>query len=78
MEQKICFEVQDLAKDENGNLYPAGFCITMEVPHRIPFEKLQELIDIKRAAEMISIIQSVNADDCRLIPEEEYDEKYGI
>lgn len=77
MEQRICFEVQDLAKDENGNLYPAGVCIKMEVPELIPFAKLQELIDIEKAAEMISIIQRVNDDDCRLIPEEEYDEKYG-
>ena len=77
MDQRICFEVQNLAKDDNGHLYPVGVCIKMEVAERIPFEKLQELIDIEKAAEMISIIQRVNDDDCRLIPEEEYDEKYG-
>lgn len=69
MKQRICFEVQ--------NLIPTGFYITIKTHKRIPFEKLNEYMCVNNILEVICIIKNININACKLITEEEYDEKYG-
>lgn len=76
----LYLEVDGLAIDENGNDCPAGIKIKLgSLPddmYEEAIEKMNEAKpDIKSILSMIRLEEY--ADVCRIITEEEYNEKYG-
>ena len=71
---RACFEIADMAVDENGRPAPAGLEITLgESVKEWPYEDLIANVDIEKVA------ASIHVDPRRLtiITPEEYDERYG-
>ena len=71
---RACFEIADMAVDENGNHAPAGLQICLgESVKEWPYEDLIAHVDIQKVAE------TVHVDPSRLtiITPQEYDERYG-
>lgn len=71
---RVCFEVADIAADENGNLKPVGLQICLgESVKEWPYEDLINHVDISKVAAL------VNRDpkDITVITPKEYDERYG-
>lgn len=76
----LYLEIDGLAIDENGNDCPAGIKIKLgSLPddmYEEAIEKMNEAKpDIKKILSMIRLEEY--ADACRIISEEEYNEKYG-
>ena len=71
---RCCFEIADMAVDENGNPAPAGLQICLgESVKEWPYEDLISHVDIEKVA------ATVHVDPSRLtiITPQEYDKKYG-
>ena len=76
----LYLEIDGLAIDENGNDCPAGSKIKLgSLPDDMYEEAIEKMNkekpDIKKILSMISLEEY--ADACRIITEEEYNEKYG-
>jgi len=72
---RACFEIADMAADENGNPAPAGLQIFLgESVHEWPYEDL-----IKHVVNLDLVAEMVHVDPSRLtiITPQEYDERYG-
>lgn len=71
---RACFEIADMAADENGNPKPAGLQICLgESVKEWPYEDLITHVDIDKVADLI------HADPAAItiITPQEYDERYG-
>lgn len=80
MKLRICVEVQDLAVDENGNPCAAGMEMSMEFKDgtKLPtYEEVIEKLTIEHFLEAAGMEGIINAEDCKFITPEEYDEKYA-
>ena len=87
---RICLEIQGLGQDEHGAPCPGGLCLTIgdEEAPEISGEEYQQLMDESEALQD-ELMQEIAAKDtafleglyrpenCRIIPPEEYDRKYG-
>ena len=76
----LYLEIDGLAIDANGNDCPAGIKIKLgSLPDDMYEEAIEKMNkekpDIKKILSMISLEEY--ADACRIITEEEYNEKYG-
>lgn len=73
---RLCFEVDGIAVDENGNPCPAGMAITIdETVKEIEYSELTADINLDAVARLIP--GDVRPEDIRIITPKEYDEKYG-
>lgn len=80
---RVCFEVQRLAIDANGNPAPAGMQFTIG---EVPDEKYEAAMESVKAVKAMDILHYLGFDsfaskykesDFRLIFPEEYDREYG-
>ena len=79
---RICLEIQGLTEDENGNPCPGGLCVTLgedtdPEPTAEEYAELMEAVSIDAVLKAAMLDGLYTAADCRLIPPEEYDRKYG-
>lgn len=75
---RVCFEIDGIAEDEQGNPCPAGLQITIgESEKEIPYEELIADIDIPAMLRGVGLGSIVKTEDVRVITPEEYDERYG-
>lgn len=79
---RICLEIQGLAEDENGNPCPGGLFVTLgedtdPEPTAEEYAELMEAVSIDAVLKAAMLDGLYTAADCRLIPPEEYDRKYG-
>lgn len=79
---RVCFEVQGLARDADGNACPGGLSISLgELPddemHAELTKKLMERVDVAAILRATPLYGLVNPSDYRVITPEEFDEKYG-
>lgn len=79
---RICLEIQGLAEDENGNSCPGGLCVTFgedtdPEPTAEEYAGLMESVGIEGVLKTAMLDGLYTTADCRLIPPEEYDRKYG-
>lgn len=80
MKIRICFEIEGLAVDENGNPAPAGLCMTLDMSDDTKLPSYQELVkSIKKEGllQMTCLDGLAQPDDVVFITSEEYDRKYG-
>lgn len=80
-ELRICFEVNGLAADEDGNPCPAGMQISFgKTDKEVNYTELIKDISIPAFAAYLNdlgLTKSIRPEDVRIISPEEYDEKYG-
>lgn len=77
-EIKICFEIKDMAVDENGNRCPAGMQISLgKTDKQVDYAELTKNINIPGILEMAALNELVNPKDIKVITPEEYDALYG-
>lgn len=77
---RICFEVQGLARDENGEPCAAGVQVSFEgimARDDISSEELAEKLNVPALLEYVCLSEVVKPEDVRIISPEEYDEKYA-
>lgn len=81
---KICYEVQGLAIDDEGNPVPAGLCLTLEGLTDENYDRAVKWISEADPTEVLpgffgmdTLLKAHRPEDFRLISEEEYEEKYG-
>lgn len=76
---RLCFEVQGLAIDEDGNSCSAGMQIILEgeLKKGITYEELTKDLDIPAVLEFFGMEGVADPADIRLITPEEYDKEYG-
>lgn len=79
---RICFEVKNLARDENGNPAPAGMSfsfgeISDETFAKLDYEEMAKSVDLKKILAICWPDGTVSPKDCRIITPEEYDAEYG-
>lgn len=78
---RIFLEIKNMAEDEYKNPCCAGLCMTLrEVPaegFEEKYSKLMKEIKIESVLQVAALDEIVNPSDCRIISEEEYNEKYG-
>jgi len=82
MRLRICFKVNGLATDEDGNPAPTGACLDLgEVSEPIPYEVLTEPFCFKENVEsllkMVFLDRCVTPEDIEIITPEEYDRDFG-
>lgn len=71
---RACFEVADMAVDENGRPAPAGLEITLgESVKEWPYEELISHVEIEKVAAMVNVDPAA----VTIITPQEYDERYG-
>lgn len=71
---RACFEVADMAIDENGRPASAGLQICLgESVKEWPYEDLTSHIDISKVAAMLHVDPAA----ITIITPQEYDERYG-
>ena len=71
---RACFEVANMAIDENGHPAPAGLQICMgESVKEWPYEDLIANVDINKVAALVHR----DPRDITIITPQEYDERYG-
>lgn len=84
-EVRICFEVQGLGVDENGNPCPVGMQFSIGEVSDEKYESIDyfeamknvKVIDLLRELGLKTFAANRSEDDFRLISPEEYDQKYG-
>ena len=75
---RMCFEIQGLARDENGEPCTSGFQIVLEgVTQEIEYEVLAQNISIPGVLKCAFLSEIVKPEDVRIITPEEYDRLYG-
>lgn len=79
---RICFEIKNLAVDENGNPAPAGLAFSFgEVPDetfaKLSYEEMVKKVDLEKILAICWPDGTVSPEDCRIITPEEYDAEYG-
>ena len=75
---RICFEIDGIAEDEQGNPCPAGAQITLgESPLNIDYHELTKDINIPGCLKIMHLDTIVKPENVRIITPEEYDERYG-
>lgn len=78
MKLRICFEVDGLGEDEEGNPVPTGLAMTLgETEKQIDYQEFAKNISIEGVLKSICLDGIVKPEDVRIITPEEYDEKYG-
>ena len=78
MKLRICFEVDGLGEDEEGNPVPAGLAMTLgETEKRVDYQEFTKNISIEGVLKSVCLDGIVKPEDVRIITQEEYDEKYG-
>ncbi len=78
MRIRICFKVNGLAEDENGNPAAAGLCIDLgESDKDIEYEKLTAAVNKEGVLKMACLDGTVKPEDMEFITPEEYDKEYG-
>lgn len=71
---RVCFEVANMAIDENGSPAPAGLQICLgDSLKEWPYEDLITHVDISKVAAMVHR----DPRDITVITPQEYDERYG-
>lgn len=75
---RICFEIDGLGEDEQGNPCPAGAQISLgESPLNIDYHELTKDLNIPGCLKLMHLDTIVKPEDVRIITPEEYDERYG-
>ena len=79
---RICLEIQGLDQDEHGVPCPGGLCLTIgdEEAPEISGEEYQQLtktVSIPGILSAAFLEGLYRPENCRIIPPEEYDRKYG-
>lgn len=75
---RMCFEIQGLARDENGQPCASGFQMVLEgVKQEIDYEILAQNISIPGVLKCAFLADLVKPGDVRIITPEEYDRLYG-
>lgn len=75
---RICFEVLGLAFNEDGTPSPAGLQLDLgESEKEISYDQLSKDIDISGVLSLFGLDDMIRPEDVRIIPPEEYDERYG-
>lgn len=79
---QICLEIQGLGQDEHGAPCPGGLCLTIgdEEAPEISGEEYQQLmktVSIPGILHTAFLEGLYRPENCRIIPPEEYDRKYG-
>lgn len=79
---RVCFEIQGLARDADGNACPGGLCISFgELPDdelcAEMIQKIMNQVDVAAILRATPLCGLVKPSDCRVITPEEFDEKYG-
>lgn len=77
MKQRICFTVNGLARDENGEPCPAGMCLSFDTAKEVPYEQLCAAVDKEALLRLACLDSIVTANDLQFITPEEYDREYG-
>ena len=78
IELRVCFEVNGLAEDEDGNPCSAGLQMTIgNAQKEIDYDKLTQNIDIEKVIEYAGLAGIVKPEDVKVITPEEYDRLYG-
>lgn len=74
---RICFEIDGLAEDEQGNACPAGLQMDFgECNKDVPYVELTKNVNIRDALKACCL-SFVPLSAVRIITPEEYDQKYG-
>lgn len=77
MEVRICFRVQGLAVDEDGNPAPAGISLTVgESDKPVDYRQLIEGLDKEAFLRMVCLDKVVRPEDMQPITPEEYDREF--
>ena len=78
MKLRICFEIDGLGVDEDGNPVPAGLAMTLgETEKKVDYQEFAQNISIEGVLKSVCLDGIVKPEDVRIITPEEYDEKYG-
>lgn len=77
---RVCFEINGLGEDENGDPRPCGLQITIgETEREIDCAELVKTIDMEKVADWLTGlgVRNIKPEDLMVITPEEYDAKYG-
>ena len=75
---RVCFEIDGIAEDEQGNLCPAGAQMVLgETEKEFSYEELTANINIPAFLASIGLSNIAKPEDVRIITPQEYDERYG-
>ena len=78
MKLRICFEINGLGMDEEGNPAPVGLGMVLgETEKKIDYWEFARNISIEGVLRVTCLDGIVKPEDVRIITPEEYDEKYG-
>lgn len=74
---RICFEIDGLAEDKNGQPCPAGLQMDLgECSKEVPYAELTKIVNIREVLKACCLgFMPLSA--VRIITPEEYDQKYG-
>lgn len=79
----LCYEVPDLAIDENGNPAPAGIRLTLGAVPEGKYDETMKFLSetdptlIFTAFGFGRFVEEHNPQDFKLLSQDEYEEKYG-
>ena len=75
---RICFEVNGIAEDEEGFPAPAGMQIDFgEIDKDVDYSEITKDLNISGILAYVGLDHRVSPDAVKIIPPEEYDERYG-
>ena len=78
MKLRICFEIDGLGEDEDGNPVPAGLAMTLgETQKQFDYWKFVQNISIEGVLKAACLDGFAKPEDVRIITPEEYDLKHG-
>lgn len=74
---RICFEIDGLAEDEQGNACPSGLQMDFgECSKDVPYAKLASAVNITELLRL-AWLEHIPVSAVHIITPEEYDQKYG-